>query len=147
MEYSEEALEAARNGLSHLRNQVRTLMAETQGAADRIDTPLQRKFQQENNDDLNMPRALAVVQKILKADIPPQDKLATVLDCERILGLDLDQVRTEDHLPPEVQAKVEARQQARADKNWDLSDQLRDELIALGYSVQDSKEGMKVFKS
>jgi len=147
MEYSDEALSGAGNGLSHLKNQVRTLLTAAAGAPGRLNRELQAEFNREINDDLNMPRALAVVQKILKADLPAADKLATVLDCDRILGLNLDQVSTEDALPPEIQAKADARQQARADKNWALSDQLRDELVALGYTVQDSKDGMKVFRN
>jgi cysteinyl-tRNA synthetase len=147
MEYSDEALAAAKNGLSHLRNQVRTLLSEANGAPGRVDARLEQEFNAEINDDLNMPRAMAVVQKILKARLPAEDRLATVINCDRILGLDLDQISGEDRLPPEIQEKVDARIQARADKNWALSDQLRDELVALGYTVQDSKDGMRVFKS
>jgi cysteinyl-tRNA synthetase len=144
MEYSDEGMTAAQNGLQHLRNQVRTLM---DGArATTIDAVYQEKFNSALNNDLNMPQVLAVVQELLKSDLDDGIKLATVLDYDRVLGLDLDQVSTEQVLPPEIQTLVDARQQARKDKNWTLSDQLRDQIQAMGYTVQDGPQGMKVFK-
>jgi cysteinyl-tRNA synthetase len=147
MEYSGESVSAARNGLSHLYNQIRTLKDETHGVKGAIDSTLQQAFLARVNDDLNMPRAMAVVQQVLKSDLCAADKLATVFDFDQILGLKLAQIGTRDALPPEIQSLVDARRQARADKNWALSDQLRDELQDLGYRVQDSRDGMKVFKS
>jgi hypothetical protein len=53
----------------------------------------------------------------------------------------------EDDVPPEeVQALAEQRQQARAEKNWAESDRLRDEIAALGWSVQDTAEGAKLVR-
>lgn len=50
-------------------------------------------------------------------------------------------------LPPdEVITLAEKRQEARANKNWGESDQLRAEIAALGWLVQDSKEGYKLVK-
>jgi cysteinyl-tRNA synthetase len=144
MEYSEEGTAAAQNGLQHLRNQVRTLM---DGArATTIDAVYQQKFNASLNNDLNMPQVLAVVQELLKSDLDDGIKLATILDFDRVLGLDLDKVSTEQELPPEIQILVDTRRQARKDKNWALSDQLRDQIQAMGFSVQDGPQGMKVFK-
>ena len=49
-------------------------------------------------------------------------------------------------IPDHIQEKVNARIKAREDKDWAMSDQLRDEIQSLGYMVQDSKDGMKVIK-
>ena len=70
----------------------------------------------------------------------------TILDYDQVLGLDLDKVDTDQALPDNIQALVDARKQARKDKEWARSDQLRDEIQALGYVVQDGPQGMKVFK-
>ena len=48
--------------------------------------------------------------------------------------------------PDEAIALAEKRQQARADKDWAKSDKLRDEIAALGWTVQDTKEGQKLIK-
>lgn len=144
MEYSQEAVAAAQNGLQHLRNQVRTLMDE--GTPTGIDQNFSEKFLQTINNDLNMPQAMAVVQDLLKSELPPGVKLGTVLEFDRVLGLDLDAVSAEETLPEEVRILADARQTARKEKQWALSDQLRDQIQALGYTVQDTPQGMKVFK-
>jgi cysteinyl-tRNA synthetase len=144
MEYSEEAIQAAQNGLQHLQNQVRTLLDGSEATT--IDSGYQAKFKAALNNDLNMPQALAVVQEMLKSELDAGVKLATVLDYDRVLGLDLDKVSADQPLPDEIQALADARLQARRSKNWALSDELRDKIQALGYTVQDSPQGMKVYK-
>ncbi len=146
MEYSEEAVQAARNGLEHLRNQVRSLMSIGMNGKASVNDEYKQKFIKELNDDLNMPRTLASVQETLKSDMDDSEKLATVLDFDRVLGLDLEKVSVSEELPENIQQKIEARKKARTEKNWALSDQLRDEIQALGYVVQDAKDGMTVFK-
>jgi cysteinyl-tRNA synthetase len=146
MEYSEESVQAARNGLLHLQNQVRQV---AQNAADQkgsASESFKTKFIGKVNDDLNMPRALAVVQEMLKSDISDADKLATILDFDRVLGLSLDQVDKSETLPEEIQKLIDDRQAARAAKDWAKSDQLRDALQDMGYAVHDTKDGMKVIK-
>lgn len=151
MEYSDEAIQAAQNGLLHLKNQVRHIMdacapGETAVMPEGVEGEWRERFLEALNDDLNMPRAMAVVQDLLKSDLPPAWKREMMLGFDRVLGFDLDRIGEAAALPPEIQEKVAARETARREKNWALSDQLRDELQALGYVVQDGKEGMKVFK-
>jgi cysteinyl-tRNA synthetase len=145
MEYSDEGVEAARNGLQHLCNQVRALA--DAGPAGEIDPEFKNKFLETVNNDLNMPQALAVVQELLKSTRAPGVKLATVIDMDQVLGLDLDKLGDTQTLPDDIQDLVDARVQARKDKEWALSDSLRDQIQAKGYVVQDSAQGMKVFKA
>jgi cysteinyl-tRNA synthetase len=144
MEYSEEAMAAAQNGLLHLRNQVRTL-ADAAPAAQPNES-YRESFLMAINNDLNMPQAMAVVQDLLKSDLAPGEKLATALDFDRVLGLDLHKAGEDQRLPDEVQALADERVRARKEKQWALSDQLRDRIQALGFTVQDTPQGMKVFK-
>ena len=146
MEYSDESMAAAANGLRHMRNQVRRLK-KSGPAAPAPDSGFKTRFMAETNDDLNMPRAMAVVQELLRSDLPAGVKLATVMEFdEAVLGLELDRPVAEEDLPESIQALGKLRLQARAAKDWAESDRLRDELQALGYTVQDAKEGMKIFK-
>ncbi len=50
-------------------------------------------------------------------------------------------------VPAQALALVEERQQARAAKNWALSDQLRDQLAAMGWLIKDTKDGPKLTKA
>ena len=149
MEYSEDAMTAAQNGLQHLRNQVRTLKEEVAPAereTGTINDRFREKFRREINDDLNMPRAMAVVQELLKSELAAADKLATLYDFDRVMGFGLAQVDQEESLPEDIRKMADERLKARAVKNWGLSDELRDAIQERGYIVQDTSQGTKVFK-
>ena len=146
MEYSDEGIEAARNGLLHVQNQVRQIVAAGVDAEPPVNTEFKNKFIEALNDDLNMPRAMAVIQEMLKSKIGDAQKYSTILDFDRVLGLQLDQLDQAQALPEAVQKLVDARQQARQAKDFAASDQLRAEIEALGYQVQDTNDGMKVVK-
>ena len=146
MEFSDEGIEAARNGLLHLQNQVRQVVAAGIGSDSAISAQYKNNFLAAVNDDLNMPRAMAVIQEMLKSSISDTEKLTTILDFDRVLGLNLDQLDQEQALPETVQKRVDARLKAREDKDFAASDRLRAEIEAMGYLVQDTKDGMKVIK-
>ncbi|MGD8345305.1 MAG: cysteine--tRNA ligase [Desulfobacterales bacterium] len=146
MEYSDEGILAARNGLLHLQNQVRQIAAAGVEAEASVHTEFKSKFTATINDDLNMPRAMAVIQEMLKSKISDSQKYSTMMDFDQVLGLRLDQLDQDRTLPEAVQRLVTARQQARKDKDFATSDQLRAEIEALGYQVQDTPDGMNVVK-
>jgi cysteinyl-tRNA synthetase len=146
MEYSDESIQAAKNGLEHLCNQVREVSKGGEASAGTANSAFHEKFREAINDDLNMPRAMAVIQEMLKSDMPSSEKQTTILDFDRVLGLSLDQVDKPQELPVEVQKLVEVRRRAREAKNWAESDRLRDEIQALGYTVKDTRNGMKLLK-
>ena len=56
-------------------------------------------------------------------------------------------IKKAGELPADIQALADARVQARKDRDWKKSDELRDQLKALGYIVEDTKEGQKVRKA
>jgi cysteinyl-tRNA synthetase len=146
MEYSDESIEAARNGLLHLQNQVRQVADAGVDADNAVNAEFKNKFIQAINADLNMPRAMAVIQEMLKSNISDVEKYTAMLDFDRVLGLQLDQLDKAPALPAAVQKLIEARIKARETKDFAASDQLRAQIETLGYQVQDTKEGMKVVK-
>jgi cysteinyl-tRNA synthetase len=146
MEYSRQSMLAARNGLQHLKNQLRQVAGDGGKADGPVSEVHRDKFLEAVNDDLNMPRALATVQELLKSDVTPAGKYATILDFDRVLGLDLDKDEACEQLPSEIQDLVNQRHTARKTKDWAASDRLRDEIQALGYNVHDTPQGMKVIK-
>jgi len=146
MEYSDESIQAAKNGLEHLCNQVRDVAKSGEASAGAANSAFREKFLEAVNDDLNMPRGMAVIQEMLKSDIPNTEKHATILDFDRVLGLGLDQVDKPQELPAKVKNLVEARRMARQAKNWAESDRLRDEIQMLGYTVKDTRDGMTLLK-
>ncbi len=142
MEYSDNSMLNAKKGFDHLWNQVRELGSE-QGE---IVQEYKDKFLSAVNDDLNTAQAVAVMQEVLKSENNNADKLATVLDFDKIFGLDLLAVEKIEKLPEEVEKLKEARIQARAEKNFEESDSLRGEIEAAGFVVEDNKDGMRIYK-
>ena len=55
--------------------------------------------------------------------------------------------KAEDALPEDIQRMVDERAQARKNKDWKRSDELRDAIKAAGYILEDSREGQKVRRS
>ena len=64
---------------------------------------------------------------------------ATALEIAGVLGLEL--VSAGEAVPADIAGLVERRTQARAAKDWAAADQIRDELTAAGWTVEDSAEG------
>jgi cysteinyl-tRNA synthetase len=94
-------------------------------------------------DDLDTPRAVQVLRRLEKADLPAGAKLETFLWVDAYLGLDLarDIGKAPAGLPPGAQERLDARAAARAGKDFAASDRLRDELAALGVAVKDTPSG------
>ncbi|MDD5032151.1 MAG: cysteine--tRNA ligase [Patescibacteria group bacterium] len=145
MEYSEKAIESSKNGLEHLYNQARELGFRNKDLGIKnIDLRFKIKFLKAINDDLNIPKALAVAQELLKSDLPNQKKLSTILDFDKVLGLNLG--KKEEKIPAEVEELKKQRETARKEKNWKESDKLREKIEKLGYIVEDTQDGSRVFK-
>lgn len=100
-------------------------------------------------DDLNTPRALATMWEVLKEpSLSAKDKLDFIANAEDVFSLDLTEIEVDEvmDIPEEVQDLVADRAQARKDKDWTLSDKIRDELTALGYAVKDTSDGAEITK-
>jgi len=150
LEYSEAAMANAQSGLEHLYNQVEalTLPSPAHSSQERgeISQGFKTKFLEAINDDLNMPKAMAMVQELLKSKLSDEEKLATVFDFDRVLGLNLDQTNKTEELPEAVKKLVAKRREMRQQKNWQAADEIRKDIEKLGYAVEDTKDGQRVIK-
>ena len=91
------------------------------------------------NDDLNVPRALAVAWEVLRGDLAPARQARHAGEVRRGAGpgtRGLGAARRRS-APPEVQALAEARAAAREAKQWAEADRLRAELAAAGWEMDD----------
>ena len=90
--------------------------------------------------DLDTPKAILRLRAIEKdKSIGAADKRAIFLFADQVLALDLDRAPAKVENSLEVEELLKARSDARAMSNWAESDRLRDELKALGFTVQDNK--------
>jgi len=140
LSFNWEALDGATTALNRLR-----AAAHEWGAPGALDEDFMDRFAAPVNDDLNMPRALAVVWELVKSDLPAATKKATLLACDAVLGLRLDEwTPPVDVIPDAVLALAEQRQAARKAKNWAEADALRAQIAEAGYEVKDTPQGPTV---
>lgn len=102
-------------------------------------------FVQSMENDLKTPEALSFLWKMVKdKTITNEDKLYTLLKMDSYLGLGLDKIEKKDEsvdIPQEALLLLEERSKAKKEKNYALSDEIRDKLKALGFAVKDTPSG------
>lgn len=136
-----DALTASQTALRKLRA---TIQQFPDGGT--ISESYQTLFKEMMNDDLNTASGLATVWELLKnPEVSDTDKKATILDFDRILGLDLTKQESIE-IPDKVVQLLAERSQARADKNFARSDEIRNEIESLGFIVKDNGSEQVVTK-
>ena len=140
LNFNWESLAGASKSLDRLR-----LLAYEWGEPGAIDEEYAEQFLAQINDDLNMPRAVAVVWDLVKKDLPPSTKKATLLLFDRVLGLRLaDWKPVEEMIPDDINNLLQQRQQARLEKRWKDADLLRDQITAAGFDIEDTPQGPRL---
>ena len=151
LEFTYESLDSARKSLHTLRKETlaaQSLAKDTDVVTDKLSTA-KAAFQSAMEDDLNAPKALAVVWEVLRGtELNASEKVDFVKFADNILALDLFQTIQESavQLPGEVESLLQLRAEARKAKDYKKSDELRDQLAGLGYRVKDTPQGQQVEK-
>ena len=142
VKFSLEALEGAKNARMNLIQRLQALSVESSGGGEVI-MQFKDRFTAALGENLNMSEAFAVLSEVVKSQEDPQDVIATVLDFDRVLGLDLESsIRVE--IPEEVRDLLAEREEARSAKDFGRADKLRVAIEELGYMVSDTAQGQKV---
>ena len=161
LNFSADLMASAKSGLERIRTAgERLLDLKTKAAGDVTEDEKKlleeakeyvTKFEAAMEDDFNTADAVSAVFELVKyANTNVDEKSSAGLveciyemmkDLMDVLGVDLK--AKEDDLDVHVQEMIEKRQQARKDKNFALADQIRDELLAEGIQLLDTREGVK----
>ena len=166
VDFSNEALQSAEKGLQRLMDAWKALQRLAEGQKVKGQPQVEMKYVEElrqkcydaMNDDLASPMVIShlfdacrVVNTLLdkKASITAEVAQALIHVFHTfafdILGLSVDtgasNKEREAAFGAVVNMVLEQRQQAKAEKNWALSDKIRDDLAALGFEVKDTKDG------
>ena len=122
----------------------KALLARVKEAADRFDAAM--------DDDLNTADAMGALFEIVReANVglnaesskeAVETTLNTLLELCDVLGLLAK--KQEDGLTEDIQHLADERAQARKEKNWKRSDELRDQIKAAGYMIEDTPQGQKI---
>ncbi len=139
LEFSWEALAAAEQGLKNLRER----LYESGDIIDELPETIKKKFTEIIGNDLDMPKALAYLWSIVKSKKSGAIKRAAASEFDKIFALDLLRHKTES-APEHVMILVREREEARRNKEWQKSDDLRKRILEEGWVIEDTAQGPHV---
>lgn len=148
LNFTWEGMEATAKSLERLKNGYQLHLTGKDEVEDSLVETLEEKFHQAINDDLNMPLAMSVVWEAVRQE-QKSPKLAELLvKFDTVLGIKITEPSkaNKEEIPPEILGLVEQRKQARENKDWAKSDELRDLIQEKGYQIKDTKEGIEIKK-
>ena len=144
-----EILEGAETALKRLYGLYLELLVPSEAGGDnvgQVHQEYQNKFKEYLEDDLDTPRALTLLWDVLKDEnMSNADKRATILDFDKVFGLGFENLKKEI-IPEKIIKLAEKREEARKNKDFKKSDELRKEINSLGYEVSDTNTGYKINK-
>ena len=147
LNFTWEGIEAASKSLIRLREGYQKHKNGNDDIEDTILKKYEYRFHEAINDDLNMPMAMSVAWELIKLE-KKSNKVAKLLEkFDSVLGICIDkEVERKVEIPKDVQELLRQRTEARANKNWTVSDELRDKIEKKGYKIKDSKDGTEIEK-
>ena len=137
-------LTAASNSLKELTSQMRNFRTGGRNllSAEKLEKvdAYRKQFDAAIADNLNTPKALAVVWEVVKSNIPAPDKYDLIIDFDEVLGLKLNEIQEEKSfdLPPEIQTLKKQRDEFRSQKKFAEADEIRKIIESKGYNVIDT---------
>ena len=139
LDFTIENLKNAQNSYERMKN----IISEIKQDGKENKTYLS-EFQKSIDDDLDMPAALQFLWKLVR-DEKAAGKIKTIGKMDDVFGLDLLKKET-IKIPGEIKKIAEERVEARKNKNWGKSDELRNKINKLGWEIADTSEGYKLKK-
>jgi cysteinyl-tRNA synthetase len=141
LNFTWEALAGAERALDRLRARMAEWAKDPRAGRSPGCAGYEERFWAAVQDDLDTPRALAVLAE-LEGDetMPPAARFTSVASFDRLLGLDLAGAAG-GALPEGAEALIARREEARAARDFATADRLRDQLAALGVEVTDTRSG------
>ena len=145
--FTYESLDNTAKAYDKLIKRITALDSEGEIDTDKA-TALIDTFKEAMDNDLNTSLGLTCVYDVLKADTNGATKRHVLGELDKVLGLNLLQAPKEtaasadDALTAEIDALIQQRTEARANKDWATADAIRDKLNAMNVVVVDTKDGI-----
>ena len=152
--FSFEALDGAKQALYRLK---RHIFEDYKNAKGTVSEDYRTRFLTAINDDLDTPKAIALMWEIIKDDsLARGDKVATLKEMDTVLALGLSDSEAVAHkslgviekadIPSDVRELMQAREEARKQKDWNEADRIREEINMKGFSLEDTVDGPRLTK-
>lgn len=135
------SLKNARNAFQSLKERI--LDFKENIVSNQSDNDYKQQFLEAINDDLNMPVALSILWAVVKDnDLGNKQKLDLIFEFDKVFGLSLSEVERVE-LSEDLMKLIKEREDARKNKDWARSDELRGLLKDKGILIEDTGDGTK----
>ena len=140
--FSYDALEQAQNTLNKLRTRIANISKDGELDKDKFDE-YNNRFKENISDDVNTANALTVLYDLLKDDtVNNTTKLELITNFDKVFDVNLIKSNeVDEELLKYINEKIEERKQAKANKDFELADKVRNELLEKGIQLKDTREG------
>ena len=139
IDFSEGALKSAENSVERLKNIIAELKDDK-----KLNKKYLEEFQNEVDDDINLPNGLAVLWNLLR-DERAEGKLRTVKKMNEVFSFDLFK-KEKIKIPEIIKHLLRERENFRSSKEWKKADEVREKINKLGYILEDTEKGVAVKK-
>ncbi len=142
-----EALEGAQSSLRKLKQIILDLKADESNKTHESNesNSFRQNFAEALANDFEIPQAVAIMWKMLKSDLPPQEKLGLLMDFDKVLGLRLNEI-IDQVIPEEIIELAEERKLARQNQDFTKSDEIRKKIHKKGFEIEDVKDKYRIRK-
>lgn len=160
--FTEEAILNARSEFHSFKNRIREISMESGEREGKSSPEFGERFRMALADDFNTPSALAITIEMLRSKLSAEDKLATLIEFDKVLGLGAEdlmvtmervasdsgiEIQVEKGTPSEIQRLAIEREEYRWKKDYREADALREKIESGGYQVHDGDpKGPVIFK-
>lgn len=152
--FSYENLDNAAVSYNKLTAKIASVLKDIAGEVDKeAYDRLMKGFTDALDNDINTAQAITSLYDVLRDGTNGATKIALIKEFDKVLSLGLveaaEKVNTApetEELPAEVLELAEQRKAARKEKNFALADELRDKITALGYVVEETRQGTRITK-
>lgn len=147
IDFSAENLDSAKIAYERLKRKILELKKEEHKGKDKTEE-YEKQFKEAINDDLNMPKAIQILWKIVDDyEFETKKKLQLIKKLDSVLSLDISDIKEQRvQIPPEVRKILAEREILRKEKKWAEADILRERIKELGFIIQDTEKGQKLEK-
>ncbi|MDD4831309.1 MAG: cysteine--tRNA ligase [Bacilli bacterium] len=138
--FTYESLDIASQSYNKLKSKINSLKKEVTNLNLEVIDMYKNKFKEALEDNLNTSNALTVLFDVLKDEVlDDYNKLVIIEDFDRVLSLDL--TLKDNNIPKEIEDLVNERNIAKTNKDFSKSDEIRDKLLSMGYTIKDTRDG------
>ena len=143
--FTYDSLDIAQNSYNKLVSKINSLKQDKTMIDKEVYEKYDSMFKDALSDNLNTSNAITVLYDVLKADTNNSTKLALIESFDKVLSLDLIKEEPEEELDSEllnyINTSIEKRKQAELNKDYELADSIRKELLEKGIVLKDTREG------